>query len=192
MTEYNQQNGNGRINRDNREKNKFIRVNWKIKSTSCRVLEDGQPSRIMNTRSAIEYAQSIGLDLVEVNFDRQNNMSTAKICDYGKYAYDEKRREKLAKKQARANKADLKCLQMSLTTDTADLERMISHAKEFLENGDKVKIALRFRNRRESSSVDLAKDMMKKVLSRFDGLAVLDSTPCIAGRELYCILRKVK
>lgn len=192
MTEYNQQNGNGRINRDNREKNKFIRVNWKIKSASCRVLEDGQPSRIMNTRSAIEYAQSIGLDLVEVNFDRQNNMSTAKICDYGKYAYDEKRREKLAKKQARANKADLKCLQMSLTTDTADLERMISHAKEFLENGDKVKIALRFRNRRESSSVDLAKDMMKKVLSRFDGLAVLDSTPCIAGRELYCILRKSK
>jgi translation initiation factor IF-3 len=171
-------------------KERFIRHNWKIKAPKCRVIEENAAPVVMDTREAIEYAQSKGLDLVEVGYDFRTGISTAKICDYGKYQYDLKQKEKQAKKQARANTVDVKCLQMSLTTDTADLERMISHAKEFLEKGDKVKISLRFRGRRELANVDLGREIMKRVLKNFDGLAVLDSQPVLNGKELSCILRK--
>jgi len=177
-------------NRDGKQKEKFIRTNWKIKAYECRLIENGTEPRILKTKDALDYAQSLGLDLVEVSYDYRSGVSTCKVCDYGKYVYEQKQREKAAKKQARANQVDLKCLQMSLTTDTADLERMISRAKEFLENGDRVKISLRFRGRRELSNIGMGKDIMKNVLSNFDGLAVLDSAPALNGKELSCIIRK--
>lgn len=181
----------GKPNRPgSKDREKFIRYNWKIKAGQCRVIEDGKPPTIMNTRDAVEYAQSIGFDLVEVGYDPRSGVSTAKICEYGKYVYDIKRREKLAKKQARANTAELKCLQMHLTTDTADYERMVEQAKSFLAKGDRVKLSLRFRGRRELSNIGYAKELMKGLLSRFDGLAVLDSQPALNGKELSCIIRK--
>lgn len=169
---------------------KFVRHNWKIKASQCRVVEEGRPSTIMNTRDAIEYAQSRGLDLVEVGYDPRSGVSTAKVCEYGKYMYEMKRREKQAKKQARANATELKCLQMHLTTDTADYERMVEQAKSFLGEGNRVKLSLRFRGRRELSNMNYAKELMKGLLSRFDGLAVLDSSPALNGKELSCIIRK--
>ena len=171
-------------------KERFIRYNWKIKANQCRVLEDGKTPVMMNTRDAIDYAQEKNLDLVEVGYDPRSGISTAKICDYGKYIYDMKRREKQAKKQARANIAELKCLQMHLTTDTADFERMIKQAKTFLDEGNRVKLALRFRGRRELSNMDYAKTLMKNLLARFDGLAVLDSSPVLNGKELSCVIKK--
>lgn len=176
--------------RDGKQKEKFVRTNWKIRARECRLIEDGRPPKILATKDALDYAQGLGLDLVEIGYDGRTGISTCKICDYGKYVYEQKQREKAAKKQARANQADLKCLQMSLTTDTADLDRMISRAKEFLEGGDRVKIALRFRGRRELANVDVGKNVMKSVLANFDGLAVLDSQPVLNGKELSCILRK--
>lgn len=173
-----------------KKKDKFVRVNWKIRNQYCRVIEEGRQPRIMPTKEAIEYAQDLGLDLIEIGYDKANNCSNCKVYDYGKYQYETKRREKMAKKQARAAVQEVKCLQISLTTDSADLERIVSHAKEFLAAGDKVKLSLRFRNRRESANVDLAKTVMKDVLTKFDGIALLDSPPSLAGRELACILRK--
>lgn len=178
-------------NRDGKkQREKFVRTNWKIKAYECRLVEDGKEPRIIPTKQALEYAQSLGLDLVELGYDFRTGISTCRICDYGKYVYEQKQREKAAKKQARANQSDLKCLQMSLTTDTADLERMVARAKEFLEGGDRVKLSLRFRGRRELANADMGKDVMKRVLANFDGLAVLDSAPALNGKELSCILRK--
>ena len=77
-----------------------------------------------------------------------------------------------------------------MTTDTADYERMVEQAKSFLDEGDKVKLSLRFRGRRELSNMNYAKELMKGLLSRFDGLAVLDSPPALNGKELSCIIRK--
>ena len=78
--------------KDTREK--FVRHNWKIKASQCLVVEEGRPPTIMNTRDAIEYAQGKGLDLVEVGYDPRSGISTAKVCEYGKYVYEMKRREK--------------------------------------------------------------------------------------------------
>lgn len=189
MNKYSQDQTNGQKPKD--QKDRFVRHNWKIKAARCRVIEDGKAPEIMDTREAIAYAQSKNLDLVEVGYDPRSGISTAKICEYGKYMYDLKRKEKMAKKQIRANTAELKCLQMHLTTDTADFERMVKQAKDFLAEGDRVKLSLRFRGRRELSNMDYAKTLMKGLLTRFDGIAVMDSQPTLNGKELSCIIRKI-
>lgn len=189
MNKY--QNNDPQENKKSNKRDKVIRTNWNIKSYSCRVIEDGKTPRIMSTKAAIEYAQSKNLDLIEIGFDKAGNCSNCKIADYSKFIYEQKKREKEAKKQARAAKVVVKSVQMSLTTDTADKARMVAHAKDFLAKGDKVKISLRFRNKRESSNIEYAKTLMKEVLNEFDGIAVLDSNPTLAGKELSCVLRKV-
>ena len=176
--------------RPNDKKEKFVRTNYKIRNQYCRVIEDGKAQQIMKTSEAIAYAESLGLDLVEIGYDKANACSNCKVLDYSKFMYEQKKREKMAKKQARANAAELKSLQFSLTTDEGDKSRIISHAKEFLAIGDKVKLAIRFRNRREMANINMAKDLMKAILGNFDGLAVLDSSPSLSGKELACILRK--
>lgn len=169
---------------------KFVRTNWKIKAYTCRLVEDGKVPRLMPTRDAMSYAQSLGLDLVELGYDYRSDTSTCRVCDYGKFVYEQKQKEKQARKQARANQVDIKTLQISLTTDTADLERIVSRAKDFLAAGDKVKLTLRFRGRREIANVGMGKEVMKKLLVNFDGIAVLDAAPTLCGRELSCVLRR--
>lgn len=185
---YTNPNGSGSFQK--KQNQKFVRTNYNIRNAYSRVIEEGKAPSIMKTSDAIKYAQNLGLDLVEVGFDKVNNCSNCKVCDYSKFLYEQKKKEKEAKKQARANKVDVKSVQMTLTTDVADKERMIKHAKEFLAEGDKVKISIRFRNRREIENTNLAKTLMKEVLSAFDGLAVIDSVPGISGKELSCIIRK--
>ena len=176
--------------RPNDKKEKFVMTNYKIRNQYCRVIEDGKAPRIMKTSEAIAYAESLGLDLVEIGYDKVNACSNCKVLDYSKFMYEQKKREKIAKKKARANVAELKTLQFSITTDDGDKSRIISHAKEFLAAGNKVKLSIKFRNRREMANINMAKDLMKAILGNFDGLAVLDSSPSLSGRELACILRK--
>lgn len=180
-------NKNIKNNKSNIRKN---RINWNITNKYCRVIEENKQTRIMPTSDAIEYAESLGLDLVEIGYDKNNNCSNCKVCDYGKFVYEQKRKEKMSKKQAKASQSELKCLQMSLTTDIADLNRLVEHAKEFLENGDRVKISLRFRNRHESENINFAKDILKNTILKFNDLAVLDSQITLNGKELSCVLKK--
>lgn len=176
--------------KQNKRQNKIVRVNYNIRNEYCRVIEEGIAPRIMRTSEAIEYAESKGLDLVEIGYDPANRCSNAKVIDYGKFCYENKRKEKLAKKQARENTPEVKSIQFSLTTDSADMERQINHAKQFLADGDKVKLSIRFRNRREGANTDYTNGLMNDILSRFDGIAVLESKPSVNGREYSCILRK--
>lgn len=66
---------------------------------------------------------------------------------------------------------------------------MVAKAKEFLAAGDKVKISIRFKNHRESRNLEYAKTVMRELLGCFDGLALLDAAPSLAGRELACVIR---
>lgn len=185
-----QHDSEGRNDGKDKKREKFVRTNWKIKACTCRLVEDGKQPRLMPTCEAMDYVQSLGLDLVELGYDYRNDTSTCRVCDYGKFVYEQKQKEKLARKQARANQVEVKTLQISLTTDTADLERIVSRAREFLEAGDKVRLTLRFRGRREIANVGMGKDVMKRMLVNFDDIAVLDSAPTLSGRELSCVLRR--
>lgn len=166
------------------------RVNWNIKSPQCRVVSDGEPPRMMWTKDAIALAEEQGLDLVEIGYDRENRVSTCRICDYGKYQYERKRREKEQKKAARAGQVDVKSVQISVATDDADLARFEKRVLEFFGEGDNVRISLRMRNRREMANIEFAKQALKNFVSRFEGKAQLVSGPVVAGRDITCMLRK--
>lgn len=164
-------------------------VNYSIRGRTVRVIQDGCAPKVMKTDEAISTAQSNGLDLVQVAYDAANHIPVCKILDYGKFKYEQSKREKEAKKAARANAVEVKQVQFSITTDDNDKTRLIEQAKGFLEAGDKVKLTIRFRNRRESANLNFAKDVMKSLLALLDGYADLDSAPALSGRELSCLLR---
>lgn len=95
------------------------------------------------------------------------------------------------KKMARANAIDTKTIQFSITTDDADRARLIQQAKDFLQKGDKVKLLIRFRNRREGQMTEYAKNIMKSILNEFSGIATLDGAPTASGKELSCTIRSL-
>ena len=114
-----------------------------------------------------------------------------KAIDYGKYLYEQKQKEKLAKKKARENEVDIKEVCFSIRIDDGDFATKVNHIKEFLEHGDKVKLIVKLL-RREMNLTGMAKDMMKKVVNQLEGLAELDQAPVGSGNLLYCILRAAK
>lgn len=181
-----------KTNNKKSKSNNYIKYNERIRSSKCRIIEEGSASKIMETIDAIEYAKSKDLDLIEISFDKEQYCSICKIADYSKYVYEMKKKEKNAKKQARANKVETKTIQISLTIDKADLDRMINRAKEFLADGNKIKFTLRFHNRREMSNMEYAKTVIGNALSELEGFAVPDSNLALTGKELACVLRPIK
>lgn len=158
-----------------------------------RLVREGQQPIVIDRDAAIDLARQEGKNLVQIAYSKNDfPKAVCKILDYGKHLYEQKQREKQAKKQARANEAEVKTVQFSIMTDDNDKLRQISHAKEFLAEGEKVKLSIRFRNRCESAKLDYAKSVMKEILTHFDGIAALDSAPAVSGREMSCILRSVK
>ena len=169
-----------------------VLVNYNIRCAYVTVVGEPNCSRVMKASDAIAEAEARGLDLVQISFDKASHRGVCKIIDYGKFKYEQSKREKEAKKQSRANAAEVKTVQFSIMTDDADRDRQVEKAKKFIADGDVVKLTIRFRNRRESANLNYAKDIMKKLLSNFDGIAQLDSAPALSGRELSCMLRKAK
>lgn len=179
-------------NNDKKSKhNNPVYINYNIRGTHVRVIFNDQPAKIFQINDAIRLAESQGLDLVQISFDKNDHIAVCKIIDYGKFKYEQSKREKQAKKQARENLVDIKTVQFSITTDDNDRKRLISQAIKFLSEGDKVKLTIRFRNRRESANLDYAKNVMKGILTEFDGKSILDSAPTLSGRELACVLRPI-
>ena len=90
----------------------------------------------------------------------------------------------------RAAKADLKEVKFTIRCDDGDKNRNIAHIREFLEEGDIVKVTIVLA-KREAGKVDFAKVMMKSILSNFEGFAKLEGTPSFEGRQLSCTLKKI-
>lgn len=178
----------------NNKKNKVEKtfVNYNIRGTHVRVIFDNQPAKILSIDDAINLAESQNKDLVQISYDKTSRLAVCKIIDYGKFKYEQQKREKNAKRQARANEIDIKTVQFSIMTDDNDKQRLIKQALKFLDEKDKVKISIRFRNKRESQNVDYAKTVMKDILSNFEYIADLDSVPSVSGREFSCVLRPKK
>lgn len=168
------------------------RINYDIRSQYCLVVVEGCKPKVLPTRSAIEFAKSKGLDLIEIGFDKSNQIPITKILDYGKYKYIQQKNEKLAKKTARANEVEIKTIQFSITTDTADRERLVSKAKEFLASGDKVRVLIHFRSRAESSNDKCMKDMLDCILKDLGDAALLDGSPVKTFKDYSVVVRQNK
>lgn len=137
---------------------------------------------------ALKMAEESGLDLVQINNDTKN--PTCKILDYNKFRYDLSKKEKLAKKKQRESAIKVKEIKFRPTTDENDLQTKAKHAKEFLDDGNKVKVTIVFRGR-EMSYRDIGTDTLYKFFDMIE-IAQFENEPSMSGRNLSAILCKKK
>lgn len=181
----------GKNSKNGKQEHKLFR-NYEIFQGKIRLVEEGKAPIVMERDDAIDIAHSRGLDLVQIAYNKNDfPRAICKIIDYSKHVYEQKKREKMAKKQARANEVAVKEIDFSIRIDTGDMETKIRQIKKFLEDGDKVKIVVKLL-RREMRVKDLAMSTMKEILAKLEGLAELDSTPSAAGNILSCVIRAKK
>ncbi|HSJ98147.1 MAG TPA: translation initiation factor IF-3 [Myxococcota bacterium] len=159
-------------------------MNERIRSREIRVVdEDGSQLGVMTPWDALQKAQERGLDLVEVAPGA--NPPVCRIMDYGKYKYEQKKKQAASK--AKAHAATLKEVKLRPRTDDHDLDFKVRSARRFLIEGDKVKVTLMFRGR-EIVHTSLGFDQLDRVKTMLADIANVESTPRLEGRFMSMIL----
>ncbi|MDR0998875.1 MAG: translation initiation factor IF-3 [Treponema sp.] len=163
---------------------KDLRINEQIRVREVRLIRDeGERQGVVSTLEALEIARSMGLDLVEVA--PQAVPPVVKIMDYGKYKFENEKKVRDSKKKQKLLK--LKEIRMQPKIDDHDLDFKSKHVREFLGEGNKVKVTVRFRGR-ELAHTELGLDVLKDVLARVEGDYVMDKQPAMEGRFMSMVL----
>lgn len=161
-----------------------LMINGQIRDKEVRLIaNDGEQLGIMSAREAQKLADEAGLDLVKIS--PKAKPPVCKIIDYGKYKYEQTRKEKLAKKKQKV--IDVKEVRMSPNIDTNDLNTKINHAKKFLAKGARVKVTLRFRGR-ELAHVNASKYILDDFAKALEDVATIDKKPKFEGRSMTMFL----
>ena len=145
----------------NKNQDDRIRINSGIRAPELRVLIDGEESKIMKTKEAIELAEKMGLDLIEISANAKPPV--AKITDYGKYVYDQKKKKKEIK--AKQHTVEVKSIQIKLGTGEDALKMKARMASEWLADGQRVKAEIYLRGRAKYMDKKFLHDRLGKVLS---------------------------
>jgi translation initiation factor IF-3 len=165
-----------------------VRINQYIRVPQIRVvLADGTNAGIMNTYDALKQAKDQALDLVEIN--PKAVPPVCKIMDYGKFKYEEKKKQNAAKKNQQIQ--ELKELTFRPNTDENDLSHKVEQAKSFLQEGDRVKFTIRFRGR-EITHTNIGKDKLDWILKELDGMIQPNPPMSLEGKFLSMIVAPVK
>jgi translation initiation factor IF-3 len=163
---------------------KDLRINEQIRVREVRLIRDeGEQQGIMSTLEALTLAKGLGLDLVEVA--PQANPPVVKIMDYGKFKFENEKKVRDSKKKQKLLK--LKEIRMQPKIDEHDLDFKSKHVREFLGEGNKVKVTVRFRGR-ELAHTELGLEVLKDVLARVEGDYVMDKPPAMEGRFMSMVL----
>jgi translation initiation factor IF-3 len=162
----------------------FVRVNGKIRAREVRVIgHDGKQLGVLALGEAINLARSHGVDLVEIAPNAVPPV--CRVVDYGKYRYEQSKKEKEAKKHHHANK--VKEIQLSPTIDPHDFGVKLTHAIDFLCDEMKVKLALRFRGR-EMAHQEIGFQVVKKFIQALVPYGHPDAEPKLIGRGIHVML----
>lgn len=164
-------------------------INEDIREKEIRVISaDGEQLGIMSSAEALEKAYNADLDLVMISPTAKPPV--CRIMDYGKYRFEQTKREKEAKKNQKT--ADVKEIKMSLNIDTNDFNIKVKNAIKFLQNGDKVKVTVRFRRMRELTHVNLGEELMKKFMDAVSEYGGSDKPSKLEGRNYAVVLSPKK
>ncbi len=159
-------------------------INEQIRDKEIRVIgEDGEQLGIMSPREAMQLAEEAGVDLVKIAPTAKPPV--CKIVDYGKFKYEQTRKEKEAKKKQRV--IEIKEIRLSPNIDTNDLNTKINAAKKFIAKGDRVKITLRFRGR-EMAHMNNSKHILDDFAQALADVAVVEKAPKVEGRSMTMFL----
>ena len=164
--------------------NKELQINEQIRDKELRVIDsDGSQLGIMSLRQAMEIAEQKNLDLVKIA--PQANPPVCKIIDYGKFRFEQAKREKEARKNQRV--VEIKEVRLSLNIDTHDFETKKNHAVRFISEGNKVKASIRFRGR-EMGHPELGLEIMRRFADAMSEVANVEKPAKLEGRTMLMFL----
>lgn len=159
-------------------------INEQIRCKEVRVIgEEGQQLGVMASRDALNMAKDAGVDLVMVS--PSANPPVCRIVDYGKFKYEQLRKEKEAKKKQKT--VEVKEVRLSPNIDVNDLNTKCNSARKFIEKGNKVKVSLRFRGR-EMAHIDSTKHILEDFAEKLSDIAVIEKAPKMEGRSMMMFL----
>lgn len=174
-------NSRGRYQNRNRGP-KGLRRNDRIRATEVRVIgPEGTNLGVMAPRKALELAQKVGLDLIEIS--PAARPPVCRILDFGKFLYEESKKQKDNKQQT----TKLKEIKFRVRIGDHDFETKLRRAENFLNHGNKVKMTLQFRGR-ENEHRELGFERVNLAKNELVGVATADSEPRLVGRQVTLIL----
>ncbi|WP_379551629.1 translation initiation factor IF-3 [Erythrobacter sp. W53] len=155
-----------------------------IEAPKVRVIdENGENLGTMFTNEAVEQANAVGLNLVEVSPNA--DPPVCKFLDVGKHRYEAQKKANLARKTQKTQ--DIKEVKMRPNIDTHDYDVKMRNVNKFIENGDKVKITLRFRGR-EMAHQELGMNLLNRVRDDVEEIAKVEAFPRLEGRQMLMVL----
>ncbi len=159
----------------------MTRVNERIRAPKVRVVYEDQQLGVMNTQEAVAKAKSVGLDLVEVAANAKPPV--ARVCDYGKYKYEQAKLKKKSPKTV----SRIKEIKLRVGTDSHDYNIKLARAEQFLDGGNKVRVRLQFRGR-ENAHREIGFEVLLKVADDLKLIANVDQRARLAGRAVMMML----
>ncbi len=161
-----------------------MRINQQIRVPKVRVIDkDGNQIGIISTKEAQAMADESSLDLVEIVPDAKPPV--CKIIDYGKFRYDQTKREKESKKSRHVIK--VKEIKLKPNIGVHNFETKLGHAKKFLGEGNKVKVTCSFRGR-EMAHTEIGEDLVRKFCEELDELSTVEAPLKRMGRFIHVVL----
>lgn len=159
-------------------------INEDIRDKEVRLVSsDGRQLGIMSSRDALSVAAKAGLDLVKIS--PKANPPVCKVMDYGKYRFEQSKREKEAKKNQHV--VEIKEIRMSPGIDVGDLNTKLRNAAKFLTAGNRVKVTVRFRGR-QMAHTSIGEELLKRFAEGCTEFASMDRAPKLEGRNMTMLL----
>ena len=166
------------------KKENNTQINEEIRDKELRIISsDGQQLGIMSAKEALNLAEEKNLDLVKIA--PQANPPVCKIMDYGKYRFEQAKREKEARKNQHI--VEIKEVRLSLNIDTHDFNTKLNNALKFIKHGDKVKVSIRFRGR-EMGHPEIGLDTMKRFAEACGDAVIIEKPAKLEGRNMMMFL----
>ncbi|MDA7420921.1 translation initiation factor IF-3 [Tritonibacter multivorans] len=160
------------------------RINEKIRAPEIRLIgAEGENVGVVHPAKAMQMAEDAGLDLVEISPNA--TPPVCKIMDYGKFKYEQQKRESEARKKQKT--IEVKEVKFRPNTDTHDYGVKMKNVFKFLENGDKVKVTLRFRGR-EMAHQNLGRELLERVAEDVKEIGKIENMPKMEGRQMVMMI----
>nr|WP_245529751.1 translation initiation factor IF-3 [Calditerrivibrio nitroreducens] len=161
-------------------------MNEEITASEVRlILEDGKQAGIVSIDEALKIAQERGYDLVEIAPNAKPPV--CKLLDYGKFKFEKVKKEKEARKKQRQNMIETKELKLRPNIDEHDYDVKLKHIRRFLEDGDKVKLVVRFKGR-ETMFGEHGIDLLNRITADLQDLCVVEKKPEMQGRQQVMVI----
>lgn len=160
------------------------RVNEEIRSLQVRLIDqEGEMLGVMSARDAVQRAYSVGLDLLEISPNA--DPPVCKILDYGKYKYELQKKRNEAKKKQKV--IEIKEIKVRPNIDENDYQVKMRAMKSFIDEGDKVKVTLRFRGR-EMAHQEIGIRVLERIRGELDAVTKVEQMPRMENRQMIMVL----